>query len=195
MEGGGGCLHDGEFQSQWCFMLKWSLVWYRLELEIPALDEQLVFYSLVDLVIKTSATLCNINDFGRNQRMNLRDAVAWSQPTLIMCLIPSAKQVFPQRFHVEPCAQIKAFPFSIHSIFSGCTFVWLSSSLKASIHERASLPWSALVMWLPVTVSRWQNALSHKSRSITGVWRAAQCGWRGRLSFKDITGPCLSRSI
>lgn len=44
--------------------------------EKSSLDEKVVLYTLVDLVIKTSATLCNINDFGRYQRMNLRDAIA-----------------------------------------------------------------------------------------------------------------------
>lgn len=58
--------------------------------------------------------------------------------------------------------------------------------------------WS--VMWLPLTVSRWQNALRDKRRSITGaVWhsegqhalqvRAAQ------LSFKDIAVASLSHPI
>ena len=106
------CCHL-EFQSQWQLVSKWSLVWYCLQLiSVPKSSpwmKKVVLYTLVDLVIKTSATLCNINDFGRYQRMNLRDAVAWSKPTLIMCLIPSAIHVFLQRFHVEPCARIKAF--------------------------------------------------------------------------------------
>lgn len=95
------------FQSQ--LQLCWSDCWFEMVCnlflwEMLSLDRRVV----LDLVIKTSATRCNINDFGRYQRMNLRDAIAWSKPTLIMCLIPSAIRVFLQRFHVEPRAQIKA---------------------------------------------------------------------------------------
>lgn len=51
------------FQSQWQYVLKWLLGWYRLQLiSVRNPEKILKKEKVVDLVIKTSATLCNINE-------------------------------------------------------------------------------------------------------------------------------------
>lgn len=89
------------FQSQWQLGLK-SFFLEALLVSLRNLGGKC--FSTLDVVIKTLATRYNINDFGRYQRRRLRDALAWSKPTLIMGLIPSATPLFLLLFHVEPCA-------------------------------------------------------------------------------------------